>query len=519
MTDLVVVGLDGAGFHLLDDWLDDGTLPNLARYAEEGASAPLRSTYPPVTCPAWRCYSSGTNPGKLGVFWWENVDREAGTFSVPTSVDFAAPDVWDLLGDGDLDSAVVNMPTTYPPDEFSGWMVSGGGGVDGNRYTHPPELQEELEERFDYRVFASGASRNIGDDPDRIEEVLELVDLRFDVADYLRERYDPSFISLTIFYTNVFHHFFWDDAVTERLWRHVDRRIGEFIEDETVLVVSDHGSNPIDHVFNLNTWLEREGYLVTNRGTSDRLYGLGLTRDRLSRLADRLGLKNALKRALPRSVVSTFPEEDGTVSGHGKAEKIDWTASTAMASGQGPVYALAEDPAERRRIRDDLAAALDGLTAPDGSSLFRDVLSGKEAYDGPFVVDGPDLVVDQADGVHVSGAVGADTLFERPSDWVAENHRDGVLVAAGPDVGADVTFEEQPHIYDVAPTILHAFDRPVPDHVDGRVLTELFARDSGPASRAVETAPGALEDVEVRSKISDQEQMRDRLEDLGYLSE
>ena len=44
-----VFGLDGITFDLLQPWLDEGRLPNLARLLAEGASGPLRSTIPPVS--------------------------------------------------------------------------------------------------------------------------------------------------------------------------------------------------------------------------------------------------------------------------------------------------------------------------------------------------------------------------------------------------------------------------------------------------------------------------------------
>jgi len=520
MTELVVVGIDGAGFHLLDEWLDEEILPTLSQLAAEGQSTKLRSCVPPVTCPAWRCYSTGVNPGKHGVFWWENVDREEQSFSVPTSQDFTAPDVWDYLAADDHESAVINMPTTFPPEELRGWLISGGGGVDSNEYTYPPDLRTELERRFDYQVFIPGSSRNIGDDPERVEQVLDLVDQRFAAAEYLREEYDPEFISLTIFYSNVFHHFFWDDEVTKQLWQHIDQRLGEFLDGENVLVMSDHGSNPIHHVFNINTWLEDEGYLVTTGTVSDALYEVGLTRNRLTNIVEQIGLKNTLKRVLPRTVISRFPNDDGTVVEQGKADKIDWEASAAMASGQGPVYVLAEDPEERQRVRRELRRKLADVRTPDGRPVAREVATGEEDYDGPFVDDGPDLVLDQADNIQISGAIGVAEHFEEPDDWIAENHRDGVLFAHGPDVTGDaaVEFESQPRIYDLAPTILHWFGQTVPERLDGCVLTELFAEGTDPAARTVERAARSLE-TGATDVGADQTAMRERLKDLGYLSE
>lgn len=44
---VAVFGLDGITFDLLQPWLDEGRLPNLARLLAEGASGRLRSTIPP----------------------------------------------------------------------------------------------------------------------------------------------------------------------------------------------------------------------------------------------------------------------------------------------------------------------------------------------------------------------------------------------------------------------------------------------------------------------------------------
>lgn len=521
MTEVLVVGVDGAGFNLLDDWLKEERLPNLSSLGQRGCSTRLRSSRPPVTCPAWRCYSTGVNPGKHGVFWWEQVHRDDDSFSVPTAEDFHAPDVWNYLEEEGLSSAVVNIPTTYPPEEFDGWMVSGGGGVDGSQYTHPPDLQGELEAKFDYRVFIEGTSSNIGDDPKRVEKVLDVIDARFDAAEHIRDEYDPAFLSLTIFYTNVFHHFFWDDEVTFRVWKKVDERLGEFIDPvDNVLVISDHGSNPIEHEFNVNAWLERNGYLVTETTVSDRFHKMGVTRDRITKLVDVMGAKNFLKRYLPRSLVDRFPSEDGSISGQGKADKINWSESTAMASGQGPVYVLEEDPKERRQIADGLREQLSKVSTPSGRPVARQVLMAEDAYEGPFVDEGPDLFIDQADNIEISGALGVDSIFRSPEGWVAENHRDGVLFAAGPDVDSDPGLPDPASIYDIAPTVLHWFGLAVPEHLDGRVLEELFAPDAEPFSRPVETTDErSVEEPTNESARDDtkQSEMRDRLQDLGYL--
>jgi predicted AlkP superfamily phosphohydrolase/phosphomutase len=84
MTRTIVLGLDGANWPLLESWIEAGDLPNLAALREEAAWGSLASQFPPVTSPNWRCYATGCNPAKLGVFWG-SVNRERLTICHPTS--------------------------------------------------------------------------------------------------------------------------------------------------------------------------------------------------------------------------------------------------------------------------------------------------------------------------------------------------------------------------------------------------------------------------------------------------
>jgi arylsulfatase A-like enzyme len=58
------------------------------------------------------------------------------------------------------------------------------------------------------------------------------------------------------------------------------------------------------------------------------------------------------------------------------------------------------------------------------------------------------------------------------------DHRtEGILIAFGPDMGQSEELKKF-KIYDIAPTILHMFDIPIPKDTDGRVLKEIFMEGS-----------------------------------------
>jgi predicted AlkP superfamily phosphohydrolase/phosphomutase len=69
---VVVLGVDGATFEVIQPLREMGVLPNLDRLMTEGAVGHLSSTMPPVTGPAWFALATGKSPGKTGVFDFRN---------------------------------------------------------------------------------------------------------------------------------------------------------------------------------------------------------------------------------------------------------------------------------------------------------------------------------------------------------------------------------------------------------------------------------------------------------------
>lgn len=108
----IVLGLDGVSWNFLSSWMEEGNLPNIQSFKEDGCYSDMDSVIPPVTCPAWRCYSTGKNPGKLGVFWWLNFDRSKGRTVLPNSASFKSKDFWHYIGNGGKKVCIINMPMT-----------------------------------------------------------------------------------------------------------------------------------------------------------------------------------------------------------------------------------------------------------------------------------------------------------------------------------------------------------------------------------------------------------------------
>jgi hypothetical protein len=112
---------------------------------------------------------------------------------------------------------------------------------------------------------------------------------------------------------------------------------------------------------------------------------------------------------------------------------------------------------------------------------------------------------------------GSNRLVE-PITGLSGHHRlDGVVILAGDGVKPGATLDGA-GIVDLAPTILHAMGLPVPQELDGRVLSEAF-QDSSLAAEPVaygqdsiykdDSSPPGFSDTEM-------DEMQEKLRGWGY---
>src|SRR5215813_7185109 len=146
---LLVVGLDGASFNVLDSLIDKGYLRNLALLIRGGARADLETTFPPITAVAWSSFMTGKNPGKHGIFEFVRLDQGSKRELAVNASFREGAAIWDLLSDSGRRVIVHNFPCTYPPRALNGLMIADFMTPRGRRdFTYPGALLGELESRF-----------------------------------------------------------------------------------------------------------------------------------------------------------------------------------------------------------------------------------------------------------------------------------------------------------------------------------------------------------------------------------
>lgn len=480
----IVIGIDGGNFELVEKWIASGELPNIAKIVRQGITGEMRSVLPPVTSPNWKAYTTGKNPGKLGIFWWENIDTANKKVYYPTHRKNASTEFFELIAEQEP-VGILGIPTTFPPKHLDEFVISGAPDAEEEGFAYPSSLEQRLKDEFGYYVGLKASLKHEADEA--AAEIQDLIDLRFEVAKTLLEETEVSFLQATTFYINSMHHYFWDGERTLAGWKVIDDHIADFLDaNYNVILMSDHGSNRIETVFNINTWLHREGYLALPDRTVENVFKrLGITRNRMASILHQFGLREMVKRLLPFAVRKRIPEREGQISRE-RGTWFDWDRTDVVATSQGPVY-LNVDPSSPKydRLLMEIIEKLKRLTDPGGNPITDAVHQIEEVYSGEYMNEAPDIIIDQASHIHISGDAGRSSIFVDPEDdgWKGENKREALFAAMGPTFGTGHIDELS--ILDLAPTLLHLHDVEIPEDMDGTVRKELFSPGTEPRDRDV----------------------------------
>jgi hypothetical protein len=297
---VILIGVDGADWEVIDRLIADGLMPNAARMKAEGAYGTLASMEPLFSPVVWASIATGKTPEKHGIqSFTVSVDDRA----IPVTANlFRAERVWDILSRRERTVGIAGWWTSWPATPVNGFLCSdrlwpvrfGKTGMPvtsdsvkamPNR-TYPEELaatldpfiveRHELTEDDLRRLDVTGPLGTVNRDGPCVADVYakDLTFLRVGLE--LRAKTNPDFFSVYFELPDVMAHYFWDswrysrfarfqepteyrtppknmapevaDYVGrnfERGYSFVDEAIGAFLsaasESTLVLVVSDHG--------------------------------------------------------------------------------------------------------------------------------------------------------------------------------------------------------------------------------------------------------------------------------------
>lgn len=559
---VLIIGLDGGTFDLIEPWVAEGFLPNLSGLMKKGCHGRLTSTLQPTTAPAWVTCMTGVNQGKHGLY--DFVRRRPGQYDVEltNASQIAAPTIFDIASRQDLHVVAVNVPFTSPPWPVNGLMIGGPfAPAVTEELVYPSAYFDTLKRTIpDYFILPDYDSRASDPLADYADKLLKGIELREQLCLHILDS-EPWDLFATVFMaTDEAQHAFWHcqtahEGTSEARYRfvirdvyqRVDQAIGSLLdklsekgleEETTVVIVSDHGGGPFRWMINLNRWLADAGYLAfrTDRaGLITRWRSEGLKR--LANLYRQY--MPARVRAEVRSRLGTrrFDQIKGDFESFLLTSNVDWEQTRAYALGAGGnifINLKGREPAggvepgnEYEQVCRELTDSLLSLSDPDtGQPIVERVFRREELYHGPYVELGPDLIVQWKDysywgrGRYDSSesVFQAQRRFDFSDKPLTGSHRlEGVLIVQGPGIRSNCQTEGA-RLLDVAPTILSLLGIDPGSNLDGHILRGIFCEEAAADLRRIGPAdePGRPGE-EYGYDSEDEKKITDHLRSLGYL--
>jgi predicted AlkP superfamily phosphohydrolase/phosphomutase len=376
---LVIIGLDGVPFSMLEDLAQTGTMPNTAELISRGLFRKMCSSVPEVSSVAWSTIITGENPGRHSIFGFTDLFPGSYRIRFPNFNDLKSPPFWDLARG---ESVIVNVPSTYPVKEMNGVHISGFVSIDIDRSVYPVSLIPQLNS-LDYRLDVDSEKAH-QDLSLFLQDLDETLTARIKTAELLWDY--PSWQTFMFVFTGtdrLLHflftayedegHKYHNDFIAH--FRRIDQAIGDILskltKNDALIMLSDHGFEKLEVDVYLNCLLASEGFLNFIPGAERKLVNIDFS---------------------------------------SKAFALDPARIYINQKGKYPAGNVASN--DRKACLRDLEALFSSLRI-DGRQVVKHIFRKEDIYKGPYIDNAPDMVLIAERGFNLKGALAAQELTDK----------------------------------------------------------------------------------------------------------
>jgi predicted AlkP superfamily phosphohydrolase/phosphomutase len=504
---VVLVGIDGGSWNVVDPLLAAGELPNLAAIAREGVTADLETVEPVSSPVVWTSIATGRSPAAHGV-----------TDFFSTALDVRVPSAFERLAARGLRVGLYDYLMTWPPATLEGGFVI-PGWLRRDRAVTPPDVWA----RIPLTPWTNSYDA-LKTNEDYRQNALREVEVKASRWNALASAFDLDVGAVVYYAIDATSHRFWHGAYpaefdeeiaslatgVERTalfdaWRALDRQLGEIrrelSEGDTILIASDHGFQARKKTGDV--WVSHFDEAVARAGLDAERDGFSI----LSQFAQlvvrvRPGPFEAADRSSAR--LAELIESHRTPDGSG----LFWAAE---------VLDIAPRPQGRERpwwnrlrqwaVKRILESVYDVELDPSAHALILAIPRAGLLAELP-----PDSEVE------VGGkSVALERVFSRQV-FTASHDPIGIFLAAGGPI-ARVPERGRISVLDVAPLLFYLAGSPLPDDLEGTLPAAWIDADRL-AQRPVRVLPGSqmpgLERRSGEAPAGDPE-LVEKLRRLGYI--
>ncbi len=488
---VLVIGVDGATWNVIDPLIAQGKLPNFQRLVKTGVKAKLQS-FPPLSTPIiWTTIATGKKPEKHGV-----------VHLLDSYGDLKCLRLWDILESKGLTVGVFGWPVLYPPRELRGFLIPGFFSRGDKTYPKEYEFVNKFQDGHTKGEMVSALGKYLthGLNPGKavklirfflfrkrfpyldryIHKTLLRTETSMDIFPNIFKRYSPEFAAYYMNHTDQLGHRTWlyyqpekfdyNNEEEKQRYQNVipeaymlaDTAIGKLLDtipkDYHVVILSDHGmkATPQDEAFRV-----RAGTLLKH-----------------------LGFEEELKYSLDDDKMMIKTEESNRKM---VDDLMSHVQKLRFSSLNEPVFQVECLESKLWMVKFNNAIKLE---------LFN---SEKVVLDGRKICELRDIV--EPSHLRYSGA----------------HDEYGILILWGSKFRKGVELEKAT-VRDVTPTILSLYGLPEAEDMDGVVLKDAFVKDF----QFPEQSIASYDEKELLEKCGVEveevtEDLKSRLKSLGYL--
>jgi hypothetical protein len=521
---VLLVGLDGASWNVMEPMLAAGELPNLARLIARGVHADLDTVEPVISPTVWTSIATGRSPEAHGItdFFASGLRRR-----VPTA--------FERLAARGRRVGVYDYLVTWPPAALPQGFVIPGWLRRDDRVT-PADVWQ----RVNVPPFVTDYDRprtNL----DYLEQSRAEVREKASRWNALARAFQLEVGAVAFYTPDSRSHRFWRAAFPEQFaepgpkvapeletaiadgYRGVDRALGEIVAElepeDAILIASDHGFQASEGP--RNVWVTRTDVLFDAAGLGSDGTGVRVVGE-FNAVAVEVDLAFDSAAPLEASTGDASPDSfAGRDRAHRRVAEALRSCRTLRGDALFDVYALdvAARPAGFERGLLERAyqwSVLQVLYYLFGIELDENVHGVVIARprDGTIEPLWPDAHVRVGES-----EVAVRSILDR-QEFTGTHHPTAILIAAGGPI-VHVAERTRASVLDLAPLIFHLAGEAVPEDLEGRVPTDWLTPELL-AARPVERRPVTeFPDLPRPSARPDspglERELEEKLRGLGYV--
>ena len=505
---IVMIGLDAAEPRLLEQWMSEGTLPNLLRLRNQGGYGRLQSTADWLAGSPWATFYTGQMPGEHGLYHYLQWQPDKMAYARPAPDWLPLRPFWrDLSESAGKKLVVFDLPMTFPPEPFNGVEISGWATHDRLFPTasYPASTMNWLSEQFGQPLLNEevGGCQPIGSLLNVRDELVYATERSGEVACELIRREKGDLFICAFGATHRGGHKLWDltgvsgadDPVVGAQFSHAlrdvyiacDAAVGKIVEaarnDTTFLVFSLHGMGP--NTARADALLPKMLQSVLSGGSNAQ---------QQSRKGGYIGrLRKCIPLEWRHSVRQRLPNRlQDRLTAYWRMGDIDWSVTPAfslIADLQGYIRinlkgrerdGIVEPGEEYDRLCDKLIKGISTFVDADtGEPVTNEIMRVDELFaDGKRREKLPDLLVGWSHSPSANhraitspqyGTIAWPMPGKNP-DGRSGNHRpEGFLIAVGSGIQSNSHIADA-RIVDLAPSVYAMLGVPIPTEMLGKTL-------------------------------------------------